>query len=77
MKVCEHFEDCGLFKEIIPMTCDEGIFIIRDFCKGDFEACARYRVYEALGEHSVDRYLLPAMSSTADKIINMNIVEVK
>jgi hypothetical protein len=77
MKACGLFENCPLFDEVMRKESVQGKTIISEYCKGDFENCARYRVHNIVGKESVDTFLMPHMLQTADKIINMNVVETK
>lgn len=41
----------------------------RKFCRDDFAACARYRVYQVAGRAAVPQDLLPNQPEVADRLL--------
>lgn len=64
--MCDVTECCAFFDRLVG--CRNTIEVIRrDLCQGDYTCCARYVVYQALGE--VPEYLLPTDHISAERII--------
>jgi hypothetical protein len=69
MPDCEGFTKCTFFKEYMCNMPSTAALTQSNYCKNNYAACARYRVYAALGEPAVPSDLAPSESERADTII--------
>ena len=71
MADCELIQGCLFFNnkmKDMPATAE----ILKDrYCKSDFMACARHRVFKALGRSKVPPDLYPQQSEKVDEIIKV------
>jgi len=66
---CERLATCIFFNDqmaTIPLAAD---LYKATFCKGDFSACARYLVLDALGPEGVPADLFPNEAERAHEIL--------
>ncbi|HRE28666.1 MAG TPA: hypothetical protein PK954_18625 [Anaerolineales bacterium] len=69
MNPCECVPRCIFFNDKMkdkPATAD---MMKRRYCQGDFEACARHRVFKALGPSQVPGDMFPSHAERADQIL--------
>lgn len=60
MAECKNFSHCRFFSENFKNSPSTASMIQNNYCKGKFEDCARYMVYEKLGESHVPGDLSPS-----------------
>ncbi len=66
--VCKNLDECPVFNFLQdnPQKMHE---VMEQYCKNDFESCARYKLAKVVGTNSVPLKLFPDMMSVADQII--------
>ena len=69
MAECDRLETCLFFNDRLAEMPSTPLLLKQQYCHGDFEHCARYRVELKLGSTSVPNDLLPEDTFTADKIV--------
>jgi hypothetical protein len=70
MVECECLAACPFFNdkmERIPATAE---MYKKNYCKGDFENCARYMVFKVLGKPAVPANLYPNQKQKAIEILS-------
>ena len=70
MPVCECLEGCHYFKN--PLLQDSNSLTeLRkiQYCKGNFQSCARYIVFRTLGAKKVPQDLIPSDEKKAKELI--------
>jgi hypothetical protein len=69
MPDCEKQSTCPFFNDRMENMPAAATLLKLQYCQGDFESCARFRVETKLGSTSVPGDLLPDESATADVIV--------
>ena len=69
MPVCESFDKCTFFNDQMGDLPSTAAMTQSNYCKNNYTACARYRIFHTLGEAAVPADLSPSESERADKII--------
>ncbi len=69
MAKCTYWGKCPFLKEMMVGMPHATERLKKLFCDGEYTACARYTVYEALGVDAVPFDLYPSMKSRAESII--------
>jgi len=69
MPVCQGFDKCTFFSEHMGDLPSTAALTQSNYCKNNYTACARYQVFQALGEPAVPSDLSPSESERAEKII--------
>jgi hypothetical protein len=69
MKVCENYENCPYFEEVLPNSTALAEMYKNMYCLSNKGGCARYMVAVVLGKESVPIDLEPYMSHQAEEII--------
>jgi hypothetical protein len=69
MAECDKLPTCAFFNDRMESMPAAAALLKQQYCQGDFEVCARYRVEAKLGSTSVPAYLLPEDSAAADRIV--------
>jgi len=59
MAECELTEGCIFFNDKMQSMPSMANMYKQRYCKGDFEICARYRVFKAIGRENVPSDLYP------------------
>lgn len=59
MPVCELCDTCLFFNDKMPDMPAVADFLKEKFCRADFVACARYRIYLEFGRENVPTGLFP------------------
>ena len=66
---CPSIEACGFFNDRLKVLPGLTELLKEQFCKGDFERCARYRVSKAAGRESVPNDLYPSQEHRVAAIL--------
>lgn len=69
MVECDRLPTCIFFNDRMEDMPTVASLLKKQYCQGDFRACARYRVEAKLGSTNVPGNLLPQDSTTADRIV--------
>jgi hypothetical protein len=69
MPGCDKQSTCPFFNDRMENMPATAALLKLQYCQGDFETCARFRVEVKLGSTSVPGDLLPDESTTADLIV--------
>ena len=69
MAKCECLEKCPFFNDKMQDTPATANMMKSKYCLGNFEECARYMVFKALGREKVPTNLFPNMRDKAKAII--------
>ncbi|MEW6708868.1 MAG: hypothetical protein AB1403_03515 [Candidatus Riflebacteria bacterium] len=69
MPDCVCLPGCPFFNDKMPDTEGMGAIYKKKYCQGDFEKCARYMVFKALGKGKAPNNLYPNMIDQAKAII--------
>ena len=69
MPVCIGYDKCTFFQNYMGNLPSTAALTQSTYCKNNYTACARYRVFMALGEPAVPADLSPSESERADQII--------
>jgi hypothetical protein len=69
MEKCGRIESCGFFKTVITEMPTVSQMIVRRYCHGDYESCARLTVFGRLGSGAVPNNLAPNDHERARRII--------
>ncbi len=69
MADCECLKGCPFFNDKMPDDSGMGAIFKKKYCLGDFNKCARYMVFKALGKPKVPTNLYPNMHDRAKDII--------
>jgi len=69
MAHCECLENCIFFNNKMKNMPLQSELFKSKYCKGEFEKCARYMVFKALGSEHVPENLFPIQQEKAKKII--------
>lgn len=72
MTECECLAACPFFNDKMERMPAMAEMYKKNYCKGDFERCARYMVFKALGKPAVPINLYPNQQEKALAIINKN-----
>ena len=71
MSACECLPRCAFFNDRMANMPSVSSMMKRNFCQGDFAACARYKVKVALGSDRVPSDLFPNMPDRAEELIGV------
>ncbi|GAB4280522.1 MAG: hypothetical protein Kow0056_15030 [Coriobacteriia bacterium] len=66
---CELLEGCIFFNDKMANMPSMADLLKERYCKGDFHACARYRVYAEVGRENVPADLFPAQTDRVASVI--------
>jgi hypothetical protein len=69
MADCEKLPTCIFFNDQMDEMPTVAHLMKQQYCRGNFAACARYRVAEALGGSKVPRDLFPNDAKRADRLL--------
>lgn len=69
MADCECLEGCLFFNDKMEKMPAMSEMYKRNYCKGDFNGCARYMVFKALGKPAVPDSLYPNQKEKALEIL--------
>ena len=69
MAECDKLATCLFFHDRLEDMPSDAALLKQQYCKGDFHACARYRVEDKLGSTSVPASLFPEDTAAADRIV--------
>jgi hypothetical protein len=69
MVECDRVSTCPFFNDRMDDMPASATLLKMQYCQGDFESCARFRVESKLGSTSVPDSLFPEDSSVADRIV--------
>ncbi|MEA4986930.1 MAG: hypothetical protein VB095_02645 [Anaerovorax sp.] len=67
--ICEKLNNCLFYHDKMPMEKGIGSIYKKKYCEGNYRLCARYMVFNELGESFVPISLFPNMTDVAEKII--------
>ena len=66
---CECLEKCPFFNDKMADMPSMSDLLKDRYCRGEWQSCARYRVFKAVGRDSVPSDLYPAQADKVDGII--------
>ena len=66
---CEIVADCQFFNDKMKDMPKSAEYIKSKLCLGDFESCARYKIYKDYGDGSVPVGMFPYDSEDVNKVI--------
>ena len=69
MADCERLPTCIFFNDRMENMPSVAALLKKQYCHGDFEACARFRVAAKVGSTNVPLNLFPQDSVAADRIV--------
>ena len=69
MADCDRLPTCIFFNDRMENMPTVAALLKRQYCQGNFEACARFRVAAKVGSTSVPANLFPQDSAAADRIV--------
>ena len=69
MAECDKLASCPFFNDRLENMPAVAGLLKKQYCTGDFKACARFRVAEKLGSTSVPSTLFPGDTATANRIV--------
>jgi hypothetical protein len=69
MADCDRLPTCVFFNDRMENMPTVAALLKRQYCHGDFEACARFRVAAKLGSTYVPASLFPQDTASADRIV--------
>ena len=69
MAECDRLPTCIFFNDRMENMPTVAALLKKQYCLGDFQACARFRVAAKLGSTNVPGNLFPQDSRTADRIV--------
>jgi hypothetical protein len=69
---CENLSVCPFFNDKLPNMSKTASLLKTRYCLGDYNSCARYIVFKALGREKVPRDLWPSEIERAQKILEEN-----
>jgi hypothetical protein len=69
---CENLSVCPFFNDKLPNMPKTASLLKTRYCLGDYNSCARYIVFKALGREKVPRDLWPSEIERAQKILEEN-----
>ncbi len=67
---CECLPTCPFFNDKMATKPSLASLMKKQYCKGDFNSCARHQVFLALGKESVPKDLFPNQAEKAREIIH-------
>ena len=71
MSTCDRYEDCPFFNGRLANYAPAIIESVkREFCNGDHDRCARYRVFQELGKGHAPIDMTPVDQDQADEILH-------
>ncbi len=68
MTVCELCDTCLFFNDKMPDMPAVANFLKDKYCRGNFETCARYRIYQEFGRCNVPSGLFPNEEELVSRI---------
>jgi hypothetical protein len=69
MADCDRLATCIFFNDRMEQMPIVAALLKKQYCHGEFEACARYRVAAKLGSTYVPDNLFPQDTAAADRIV--------
>jgi hypothetical protein len=69
MVECDKSSTCPFFNDKLENMPTAATLLKLQYCEGDFESCARFRVETKLGSTSVPGTLFPEDSAVANRIV--------
>lgn len=66
---CPHIDRCPFFNDRLKDMPSMSNIYKRNYCKKEYERCARFRVSAAIGKENVPLDLFPNQDEKAEKII--------
>jgi hypothetical protein len=70
MADCECLQECPFFNDNMKSIPTTASLLKKQYCQDDYEKCARYMVFKALGKLNVPADLYPYEQERAQKMIN-------
>ena len=72
MPDCQCLPKCPFFHDKMKNMPSMANVYKKNYCKGNYTECARYRVFKTLGRDKVPGTLFPNMADEAERIIKKN-----
>jgi len=72
MEACKLLAGCPFFNDKMPIESGMGRLYKQNYCEGDFNKCARFKVATTAGREKVPVDLYPNMFDRAENIIKEN-----
>ncbi len=69
MADCVCLQGCPFFNDKMPDNSGMGAIFKKKYCQGDYDKCARYMIFKALGKNKVPENLYPNMHDQAKAVI--------
>ncbi|GAM09027.1 hypothetical protein OR1_01301 [Geobacter sp. OR-1] len=69
MAECVNYNKCSYFVENLKNSPNTASMVQNSYCRGKFEQCARFIIFEKLGETRVPPDLSPSDKQRAEKIL--------
>jgi len=69
MANCELIETCIFFNDQMPNMPSTAAVYKKIYCEQDFQNCARFMIFKAIGRESVPKDLFPNQKERAETII--------
>lgn len=69
MADCECLEGCPFFNDRMESKPALATMMKRQYCRGNYEGCARYMVFSRLGKPSVPADLYPNQTERAQELL--------
>jgi len=69
MANCELIETCIFFNDQMPNMPSTAAVYKKIYCEQDFQNCARFMIFKAIGRSSVPKDLFPNQKERAETII--------
>lgn len=69
MAQCEVLPTCMFFNDLMESIPGTAELMKSNYCKKDYEACARYIVLKALGREAVPKDLFPSQRARAQALL--------
>ena len=69
MSDCEFIDGCPFFSDQLENMPAVSGLLKKQYCQGEFEACARFRVAAKVGSTNVPANLFPQDTTAADRIV--------
>ncbi len=73
MTECECIPGCPFFNDRMLNMPSLSKMYKKNYCLGNYDACARHMVFKALGKESVPSDLFPNQSDIAETLINQKV----
>lgn len=69
MENCPSLPRCPFFNDALNDMPSVTGFLKTQYCKGEYESCARYLVSQVLGSNAVPKDMFPSENERAQKLI--------